>query len=67
MNLTDWQKRVIAERRELTERLVKLRDFLDSNGVAALPPAELRRLHRQLKIMQLYDDVLYERIEAFNA
>jgi hypothetical protein len=61
------QKRVIDEKAELSEKLEKLEIFLGGAAHAGLPPAEQTRLSRQFLIMQLYEQVLSERISAFAA
>lgn len=63
--LEPWQERVIAESRELEDRLAKLRSFLSSAAVAALTGHDQERLHRQATIMDQYAKVLAERIAAF--
>ncbi len=62
------QQRVVAERNELDERLAKLEEFRDYSPIfKGLSKAEQRRLVRQASYMELYRDVLDERIEAFEA
>lgn len=65
MELASHQQRVVEEKRQVTERLEKLEAFLDSEIYAKLPHQEQTRLSRQLLIMQLYEQVLAERISAF--
>lgn len=62
-----YQKRVIAERKLLNAKLEKLSTYLLSVKSLTLPRAERQRLRRQAALMQLYVDVLDERIENFNA
>jgi hypothetical protein len=59
------QQRVIEEQKELTEKLVKLSAFLGTAVFSKLPEAEKLRMRRQFMIMQLYEQVLQERLEAF--
>jgi hypothetical protein len=63
--MQSFQTRVIEEKRELDEKLFKLRAFL-----AELPTtvdlAEEERLRSQESYMDLYSSVLAERIEAFD-
>jgi hypothetical protein len=61
----EWQARVLDEKDALLEKLEKLEKFITSDAFANLAHAERIRLDRQVKIMQLYDQVLYERINAF--
>ena len=59
------QQRVVEEKVELSEKLTKLELFLSGSVYASLPSAEQTRLSRQYLIMQLYEQVLSERIGAF--
>lgn len=59
------QQRVVEELKELTEKLGRLSGFLAGGVFVGLPADEQRRLRRQLHIMQMYEDVLQERIEHF--
>jgi hypothetical protein len=63
--LAPHQQRVVDESLALTEKLEKLESFLGGSVYASLPPAEQSRLSRQFLIMQLYEQVLSERILAF--
>jgi hypothetical protein len=59
------QRRVVDEKVELSDKLEKLLKFLDGSIYASLPPSEQSRLSRQSLIMQLYEQVLEERIGSF--
>lgn len=63
--LQPYQERVVAEKNRLQERLDKLVYFGGTNIYDLLPQGEQARLHRQLLIMQLYLQVLEERIAAW--
>lgn len=63
--LQPHQQRVVEEKAELSEKLGKLETFVGGAVYAALPPAEQSRLTRQHLIMQLYEQVLAERISSF--
>lgn len=65
MTLQPYQLRVIAERKELDERLAKLIEFLPSPACLALDFEERCRLSRQSRIMAEYSQILGERIRAF--
>lgn len=67
MTLHLFQMRVIAEREELAIRVEKLHAFTGTDTMRALDQAERVRLMRQLDAMKLYEQVLGERIAAFNA
>lgn len=72
-----YQERVVAERNELQDRIIKLRAFMGSlefdkvdvvpgKPMAAHVPAdEQRRLRKQLGLMVEYYEVLNERIHYF--
>lgn len=64
--LPPHQQRVVLEHAELSAKLTKLDTFLGGGTYASLPPAEQSRMMRQFLIMQLYDQVLAERIAAFS-
>ena len=59
------EKRVIEEKIELNERLTKLRQFFLSEKFYALDNDEMRRLQKQAEAMQVYCDILSERISHF--
>lgn len=59
------EQRVVNEHTELLTKTEKLDLFTGSETYHALPDAERKRLDRQLMIMQLYVQVLEERIAAF--
>ena len=59
------QKRVVEEKEELDSKLEKLGDFCNTPIFHSLDSAEQSRLNRQYLIMELYAQVLSERIAAF--
>lgn len=61
-----YQERVVAEKDEANDRMEKLKAFLFTDTFRALPVDEQGRLVRQEFILQLYVQVLVERIAAFN-
>ena len=63
--MMEYQERVVAERKELNERLIKLREFNAGRVFKQLPEAERNRLTRQCMIMTSYLDILNQRISAF--
>ena len=62
--MEDWQQRVLDERRELDERLVKLLSFL-VNKSFGVSKADVDLLCDQRDIMIEYRDVLDARIARF--
>ena len=60
-----YQERVIEEKMELDEKIVKLLAFIEGPLFSALSDDERRRMHRQLRAMGDYSDALNERIAAF--
>lgn len=60
-----WQMRVGEERKQLSDRLLRLNAVLDQGPENHFGAAEVRRLERQRLIMRLYLDVLDERIAAW--
>lgn len=65
MPLQEHQQRVVAEQKELSERIAKLTAFINGAMWGQIPAPERSRLRRQLKAMEDYDTVLLERIAAF--
>ena len=66
MALQPHQQRVVAERDELKDRLVKLDDFIEKSPVFQnVDPCEQGRLRLQRSSMSSYLMVLEERIEHF--
>ena len=61
-----WQQRVVEERGELSDRIVKLNLFLNGESVSALPHEDYLLLTNQYAVMVLYHDVLDRRIARFN-
>lgn len=59
------QQRVIDEKVELNEKLTKLRQFFLSEQYYNLDKAEAGRLKKQADAMQVYSDILTERIANF--
>ena len=60
-----YQERVVAEKKELDERLAKLKTFLMGAIFQGLTTDEKLRLSKQAKLMKEYSDMLGERIAAF--
>ena len=63
--MKDYQKRVVAEREELNDRLDRLIVFLGGDVFPELSVAEQERLKKQAMLMQDYLEILDERIENF--
>jgi hypothetical protein len=60
------QERVVFEKRELDEKLDKLKAFIEgSPAFKALPEDERSRLNRQFDVMAEYSSILTQRIDAF--
>lgn len=59
------QDRVVAEKRELDEKLSKLLAFFQTVVFTGLSEAEQSRLRNQARFMDGYSAVLGERIQAF--
>jgi hypothetical protein len=60
--MSDWTERVEAERDALIANLARLRAFLPSASSATLSAAMRSLLDEQARLMQLYIDVLVERL-----
>jgi hypothetical protein len=59
------QERVVMEKKELDDKLSKLRLFFTNNIYSTLDLDEQERLRRQEDAMHNYSEVLGERIHAF--
>jgi hypothetical protein len=59
------QERVVLEKKELDDKLSKLRLFFTSHVFETLDSNEQSRLRRQENAMHDYSEVLGERIAAF--
>ncbi len=59
------QQRVVTEKKELDEKLEKLKSFFGTEIFLGLGDAEIDRMKRQADYMSAYSDVLGERIAAF--
>ncbi len=65
MALQPHQQRVVDEKRDLDEKLVKLDAFLLTRTFAGLDEAEKGRLWQQAGVMRWYSEILAARIAAF--
>ena len=66
--LQPHQQRVVDEKADLDEKIVKLSDFILVNPLFnALPSPERGRMYRQHTAMRAYSAVLGERIEGFQS
>ena len=62
----EFQIRVINEKKELDEKINKLKDFIINNPIfKTLLKEEQSRLNKQYDIMVEYSKILSERINAF--
>jgi len=60
--MKEYQQRVIDEKKDLDIKIERLIDFISGDVFKQLLLPEQRRLKRQKGIMELYSDVLNERI-----
>lgn len=60
-----WQDRVVVEKELLTIKIDRLTKFIEGERFKKLNYRNKRLLDRQRRIMELYLDVLVERIEEF--
>jgi hypothetical protein len=59
-----YQERVVQEKKELDERMERLRQFIGTDAFDALDHDEQVRLEKQLDVMHDYSGILAERIAA---
>ena len=64
--LKPHEQRVIEEKRDLSEKIVKLNSFTDGENFGGLPRSQRESLRKQLDIMRQYEQVLHERICLFS-
>lgn len=60
-----FQQRVVDEKKELDEKIAKLKAFWDNPVFPTLPEVERVRLERQFDVMEEYSSILAERIANF--
>lgn len=60
-----YKNRVVDEKRDLDGRIERLLKFIGSDLFVSLSEGEQKRLRRQEVIMELYSEVLAERIASF--
>lgn len=65
--MAPYQQRVVDEKKDLDERLAKLKAFVLTEVYRNLPADEQDRLSRQYDAMYSYSCILGERIAAFPA
>jgi 7-keto-8-aminopelargonate synthetase-like enzyme len=66
MEYAPFQQRVVEERNALEEKIRLLKAFIQTSAVFPdLPVEERGRLRIQLKLMQEYSDILFQRIDHF--
>ena len=63
--MEDYQQRVIEEKKELDEKISKLKDFGNTLNFTQLATVEQGLLRLQLVAMNNYSDVLGQRIDLF--
>lgn len=59
------QERVVQEKQELDDKIVKLDSFMLTDTFHDLTDSEQDRLSRQFDVMKEYSSILGERISAF--
>ena len=58
----DWKERAIEEKEQLDDRLKKLISFQSTGVFASLPVEQIKWLNRQRMVMELYSDILADRL-----
>lgn len=67
VNAPTFLDRLLEERGTLAARLEKLGNFIDTIDFFALPQAQQDLLREQVKAMQLYHEILEERVRALES
>jgi hypothetical protein len=63
--MNQYQERVVAEKDDLNVKIVALENFIDGSVFRRLDPKEQIRLRRQSYVMDMYYNILSDRISAF--
>jgi len=63
--MSDYRQRVVEEKTELDDKIERLKVFMNTVGYKNLAILDRRCLYRQLRVMELYSDILDERTSAF--
>ena len=58
------RERVIQEQNELRDKITKLASFVYSAKIETVDEKQARLLKAQLRVMEEYNDILTERLEA---
>lgn len=64
--MSDFKSRLLTEKLELDEKLGKLSSFVNDEAIKSIDPKQQELLAKQLPIMQLYSEILNERIQLLN-
>ena len=64
--MNEFQERVINERKELNDKMIKLHEFITNNTIfRSLSEEDQLLLKDQYRVMRQYSDILDRRIERF--
>lgn len=63
--LEPFQERAKKEKRDLDEKMVKLKQYLDSDAVRNISLEDAKLLYYQYGAMEAYSDILGKRISRF--
>jgi hypothetical protein len=63
--MEDWQKRILDEHKEVSDRLTKLDKFLNSEFSLKIEPTDRALLLYQSVVMAEYVNILDKRINRF--
>ena len=58
------RERVVEEQNELRDKITKLASFVYSEKIETVDEKQARLLKAQLRVMEEYNDILTERLEA---
>lgn len=61
--IADWKERLLIENRDLTQRLTKLTDFMESDNFASLDELNRSYLEIQKSAMEQYKNILQKRVD----
>ena len=61
--MEDWKERLLIENRELTQRLMRLAEYIDSDNFQTLDELNRSYLELQKSAMEQYKNILQKRID----
>lgn len=61
--IADWKEELLIENRDLTQRLIKLTNYMESDSFASLDELNRSYLEIQKSAMEQYKNILQKRVD----